>query len=127
MRLTPLSSNDRISTRKLRTSYTCIAISKINLIHINNFAMSILRKIRHRLICSLPYFLRKNLSSLIARIRSYRGNSTKNKLKELRDLIIFNHPVHQVPQATGKLRLLQEGNAVLLSVFAEKCQEHNLR
>ena len=89
--------------------------------------MSILRKIRHRLICSLPYFLRKNLSSLIARIRSYRGNSTKNKLKELRDLIIFNHPVHQVPQATGKLRLLQEGNAVLLSVFAEKCQEHNLR
>lgn len=86
-----------------------------------------IKKIRYRIICSLPYFLRKSLSSFVSKMRKHRSNSTKCKLKELRDLIIFNHPIDQVPQATGKLRLMQEGNAVLLDVFASKCKEHNLR
>ena len=85
-----------------------------------------IKKIRYRIICSLPYFLRKNLSSIILKLRQHRSNSTKHKLNELRDLIIFNHPIDQVPQATGKLRLMQEGNAVLLDIFARKCKEHNL-
>lgn len=50
-----------------------------------------------------------------------------SKLEDIRNLLIYNHPVSQVPPATGKLRLLQEGNTVLLALFARKCRENGLR
>lgn len=49
------------------------------------------------------------------------------RLAELRTFLIFQHPIEQTPPAQGKLRLLQDGNTVLLELFAKKCQEHGLR
>ena len=40
---------------------------------------------------------------------------------------MHNFPVTSVPPATGKLRLLQEGNSCFLKLFARKCEEHGLR
>lgn len=49
------------------------------------------------------------------------------KLEDIRNLLIYNHPISSVPPATGKLRLLQDGNTVLLALFARKCRENGLR
>lgn len=75
----------------------------------------------------LPYPLRKRVKAVTAWRRKKKDNSVQAQLKELRDLIIFNHPVNQVPKATGKLRLLQEGNLTLLDYYARKCEEHQLQ
>lgn len=39
------------------------------------------------------------------------------KLEDIRNLLIYNHPISSVPPATGKLRLLQDGNTVLLALL----------
>ena len=44
------------------------------------------------------------------------------QLKDLRNLMIYNHPIEGVHKAVGKLRLLQEGNRVLLELFAKKLE-----
>lgn len=48
-------------------------------------------------------------------------------MDDLRNLMVFNHPIDQVPRATGGMRLLQEANTVLLKLFAKKCEENGLR
>lgn len=75
----------------------------------------------------LPYSVRCKISKILSKRREKKGYSIESRLAELRDLIIFNHPIHMVPQATGKLRLLQEGNAALLHHFASKCEECGLQ
>ena len=75
----------------------------------------------------LPYSLRKAIYGFKARIRKRKNASVEARLVELRTIITHNFPIHQVPPATGKLRLLQEGNAVLLNLFARRCEEHGLR
>lgn len=89
--------------------------------------MSPKRNFRHFISCALPYCLRTKVKRFLAYIRKKKENSVEQKLSELRALIIFNHPITQVPQSTGKLRLLQHGNSVLLDVFARKCAKHGLR
>lgn len=56
-----------------------------------------------------------------------KNRSWNSRLEDIRNILIYNHPVCQVPRATGKLRLLQDGNTVLLALFAQKCREHDLR
>lgn len=99
---------------------------KLNFKHIQQ-VMSLKLKIRHRISCLLPYFIRKWIKDKLYSHQLKKGNSIDAKLAELRELIIFNHPITQVPQSTGKLRLLQQGNAVLLKVFARKCEEADVR
>lgn len=89
--------------------------------------MSLQNKIRHSISCFLPYGARKWVKDRLSSYRQKKANSIEARLAELRELIIFNHPITQVPQATGKLRLLQQGNAVLLKIFAKKCEEAGLR
>lgn len=48
-------------------------------------------------------------------------------MEDIRNILIYNHPVSLVPPAEGKLRLLQDGNTVLLALFARKCGENGLR
>lgn len=75
----------------------------------------------------LPYWARNAIYEYKAWRRQRKADSVEGKLKEMRNILTFNFPIHQVPRATGKLRLLQEGNAVLLQLFARKCQESGLR
>lgn len=75
----------------------------------------------------LPYFLRKQVGFILNIKRKRKANSIETKLKTLRNLIIYNHPIQQVPPATGRLRLLQEGNTVFLALFAKKCESLGLR
>ncbi len=89
--------------------------------------MSLQNKIRYSISCFLPYSVRKWVKDWLSAHRQKKANSVEARLAELRELIIFNHPITQVPPATGKLRLLQHGNAVLLKVFAKKCEEAGLR
>lgn len=77
--------------------------------------------------CCLPYYLRKIINRCSVFCRRRREQSLKAKLEDLRNILIYNHPVFQVPPATGKLRLLQDGNTVLLALFAGKCRENSLR
>lgn len=89
--------------------------------------MSKLTRIKYYVARMLPYSVRAAIYGYKDRRRRRKRESVEGRLKELRDIILFNHPIHQVPCATGKLRLLQEGNAVLLQLFARKCQENGLR
>lgn len=89
--------------------------------------MTKLNKLRFRIACLLPYPIRTLIKRFLAWNRKRRNSGVKAQLADLRNLIIFNNPINQVPPATGKLRLLQEGNAVLLSLFAKKCEENGLR
>lgn len=75
----------------------------------------------------MPYPLRKRVQRVISWWRKRKANSVQAKLDELRDIILYNNPVNQVPRATGKLRLVQDGDLVLLDYFARKCEEHNIR
>lgn len=44
------------------------------------------------------------------------------QLKDLRNLMIYNHPIEGVHRAVGKLRLLQEGDMAFLKLFARKTE-----
>lgn len=60
-------------------------------------------------------------------ILNRKQNSIQAQLKDIRNILIFNHPIDNIPQARGNLRLLQEGNATLLKVFAQKCEKAGLK
>lgn len=78
-------------------------------------------------LCKLPYRVRKAINWFADRFRKEKDLSLSARLDDIRNLLIYNHPVFQVPPATGKLRLLQDGNTVLLALFARKCRENGLR
>lgn len=86
-----------------------------------------LSRIKYMVLNMLPYRLRMLVGWGMKKLRQRKENSLDSKLEDIRNLLIYNHPVSQVPQATGKLRLLQDGNAVLLALFAKKCRENGLR
>lgn len=78
-------------------------------------------------LCKLPYRVRKAINWFADRFTKEKDLSLSARLDDIRNLLIYNHPVSQVPPATGKLRLLQDGNTVLLALFARKCRENGLR
>ncbi len=75
----------------------------------------------------LPPFLREKVKKLLAIRRKRKARSVEARLDDIRNILIYNHPIDQVPPATGKLRLLQDGNTVLLALFAKKCDAHGIR
>lgn len=78
-------------------------------------------------LCNLPYRLREIAGRIAKKCRRRKDRSLEAKLEDIRNLLIYNHPISSVPPATGKLRLLQDGNTVLLALFAHKCRENGLR
>ena len=69
-----------------------------------------------------------NMAKRVWRLHVNRKqNSIRAQLNDIRNILIFNHPIDKIPQAGGNLRLLQEGNATLLKVFAQKCEEAGLK
>lgn len=84
-------------------------------------------RVKYMVSCRLPYCLRKIISRCSAFCRKRKGQSINARLEDIRNILIYNHPVSLVPPATGKLRLLQDGNAVLLAFFARRCRENGLR
>lgn len=76
---------------------------------------------------ALPYPVRMRVKAVTAWWRKRKVNSVQTKLDELRNILIFNHPINEVPRATGKLRLVQDGNYVLMDYFSRKCEEYQLR
>lgn len=89
--------------------------------------MKKLKVLRYRIEGLLPSFLRRWIKKLFAWNRKRKSNTVKAKLEELRNILIYSNPIDQLPQTTGKLRLLQEGNAALLSFFAKQCDAHGIR
>lgn len=89
--------------------------------------MSIISDIKFRLKCFLPQPLQKAIGKAIPRRKKSKLDILEEKMDDLRHLMVFNHPIDQVPRATGGMRLLQEANTVLLKLFAKKCEENNLR
>lgn len=84
-------------------------------------------RVKFRVICLLPYWARKLIKNILAWTRSRKANRVEARLEEIRNILIFNMPIAQIPSSTGKLRLLQDGNTVLLAYFAKKCQEYGIR
>lgn len=89
--------------------------------------MEKLYHIKYMVLCKLPYRIRKTINWFAGRFRKEENLTLDARLEDIRNLLIYNHPVSQVPPATGKLRLLQDGNTVLLALFARKCRENGLR
>lgn len=89
--------------------------------------MSFLTRIRFHIACMLPPFLRKLAHNYLAARKEKRGRSIEAQLKDIRTLLTYIYPITQLPPATGKLRLLQDGNTALLALFARKCEENGLR
>lgn len=83
--------------------------------------------IRHKITCLLPYIIRRRIQNFLAYRRKKKDLSVEERLNDLRNILIAQFPIHQVPQATGKLRLLQDGNTALLRLFAKRCEEQGLR
>ena len=74
----------------------------------------------------LPHWTRELIKNYLKARRIKKNDSVKERLKNLEKIIAFNFPIDKVPPATGKLRLLQEGNSALLALFAKKCKDSNL-
>ncbi len=89
--------------------------------------MLTLRKLRFKIACILPHSLYELAQKYLQRRRKRKSETVKARLDDIRNFLIHVNPIHQLPPSTGKLRLLQDGNAVLLSLFARKCEEHGLR
>lgn len=77
--------------------------------------------------CTLPSYLQGMIRRITHFYRGRKDRSVTAQLEDIRNILIYNHPVSQVPKSTGKLRLLQDGNTVLLALFARKCRENGLR
>ncbi len=88
--------------------------------------MKSLSKLKFRIACILPFFLRNLVKKQLKRRRQKKNNSIEAKLEDIRNILTFNFPIDQIPQASGKLRLLQQGNTVLLALFSQRCKEHGL-
>ena len=89
--------------------------------------MAGLGRMKYMVLCNLPYRLREIAGRIAKKCRRRKDRSLEAKLEDIRNLLIYNHPISSVPPATGKLRLLQDGNTVLLALFARKCRENGLR
>lgn len=89
--------------------------------------MSVISQLKTKILLHLPYGLFVKLKSLVNRYRNRKSNTLAGKIEDLRTLFIYNHPIHQIPPATGRLRLLQEADTILLKMFSDKCAEHGLR
>ncbi len=85
------------------------------------------RKIRFTLACVLPRCLKMLVQRYLQFRRKSKVNSVEAKLADIRNILTFNMPITQVPPATGKLRLLQDGNTALLLYFAKQLQEAGLQ
>ncbi|MBR3925620.1 MAG: LicD family protein [Akkermansia sp.] len=75
----------------------------------------------------LPNCIRCWVKRRLANYRKGQMKLSSSKLDELRDILTFRFPIENVPPATGKLRLLQDGNTALLTLFVKKCEENGLR
>ena len=89
--------------------------------------MGIIHKLKTKILLCLPHWLFCRLKTSLTRFRNRKSYTIAGKIEDLRTLFIYNHPIHQVPPATGRLRLLQEADAILLKMFSDKCAEHGLR
>lgn len=89
--------------------------------------MSAFSFLRHKITCILPYHLCKLIQGFLAYRRKKKDLSVEGRLNDIRNILIAQFPIDRVPQATGKLRLLQDGNTVLLKLFARRCEEQGLR
>lgn len=89
--------------------------------------MLTIRKLRFTIACWLPHCLYELVQKCLQKNRQRKANSVKARLDDIRNLLIHANPIDQLPLSTGKLRLLQDGNTVLLSLFARKCEENGLR
>lgn len=84
-------------------------------------------RVKYMVACTLPGYLRGMIRRIAHFYRGKKDRSVTAQLEDIRNILIYNHPVSQVPRAVGKLRLLQDGNTVLLALFARKCRENGLR
>ncbi len=82
---------------------------------------------RFKVALLLPFCIRSRIKKILANRRKKHLQSPSSKLEEIRTLLTFKYPITSVPPATGKLRLLQDGNTALLALFAKKCEENGLR
>ena len=64
--------------------------------------MEKLDHIKYMVLCKLPYRVRKTINWLAGRFRKEKDLSLSARLEDIRNLLIYNHPVSQVPPATGK-------------------------
>lgn len=88
--------------------------------------MSLSFKFRYLIARILPHCMREKVRSFLSSRRKKKNDSVKSHLINIEKLLSFHFPVNTVPPATGKLRLLQEGNAAFLALFAKRCNEQNL-
>lgn len=88
--------------------------------------MSSLSYLKFKIACLLPFCLRNVIKKYLKKRRQRKNNSIAAKLEDIRNILTFNMPINQIPRSTGKLRLLQQGNTVLLDVFSRRCKEHGL-
>lgn len=79
--------------------------------------MAGLGRMKYMVLCNLPYRLREIAGRIAKKCRRRKDRSLEAKLEDIRNLLIYNHPISSVPPATGKLRLLQDGNTVLLALL----------
>lgn len=84
-------------------------------------------KIKYIVARVLPNWISDIIRNILKYKRKRKANSIESKLEDIRNILIFNNPIDQIPRSSGKLRLLQDGNTVLLDLFKKKCQEHGLR
>lgn len=89
--------------------------------------MSVISNLKTKLLLLLPHWLFIRLKTLLNRYRNRKSNTIAGKIEDLRALFIYNHPINQIPPTTGRLRLLQEADTILLKMFSDKCAEHGLR
>lgn len=89
--------------------------------------MNIINNLKTRILLLLPHWVFTRLKALLNRFRNRKSRTLAGKIEDLRTLFIYNHPIHQIPPTTGRLRLLQEADAILLKMFSDKCAEHGLR
>ena len=83
--------------------------------------------LKFRISCLLPHCLYKMAQRFLAARKRRKNASVEAKLQDIRNILIHFAPITQLPPATGKLRLLQDGNTVLMAHFAKVCEENNLR
>ncbi len=83
--------------------------------------------LKFRISCLLPHCLYKMAQRFLSARRRRKNASVEAKLQDIRNILIHFAPITQLPPATGKLRLLQDGNTVLMAHFAKVCEENNLR
>lgn len=75
----------------------------------------------------LPSCIRNTIKKVLAWNRARKAKSIQAQLQDIRNILTFNMPINKIPPATGKLRLLQDGNTALLAHFAKKCNEYGIR